>query len=359
MPRPRGRRRRRRDRARRACRRPSARASTSPYGLSLRPAPRLSRAIVRYRRASASRWSVHRLLVGAEPLDHHHRWGRRATGGAVVDADAVGGAYVRHQASDPRTDTEARQPVEHGAGERAAELERAVRRSGAAARRPARARPAGRGGSRWDVHRRADLDAAARRSGAEQRHAGSTRDPCGDGGADQVDGRPVPPTTLSTRVSGAEHHQLARRASAPSSSAGDRQQAAEPLQQRPDRCDVGPADEAHRAPDRVADGERREHRGQRHSWRALTTISAPPRRGRCSVPPTATSHRRRLAANARATGVASRSPSRRRRRPTSRAACGPCRPRSRRRRGPAASPPRRCVLIGLAIRPPAAGRGRG
>ena len=59
--------RRRRGRARRRRRRPSARACTSPCGLSLRPAPRLSRAIVRCVHASARRCRSQPCLSAPRP----------------------------------------------------------------------------------------------------------------------------------------------------------------------------------------------------------------------------------------------------------------------------------------------------
>ena len=88
--------------------------------------------------------------------------------------------------------------------------------------------------------------------------------------------------------------------------------------------------------------------------RALTTISAPPRRGRCSVPPTATSHRSRLAAKARATACESQPQS---------STSPPDQSRSVRAVPAAVAPAARAgtvttpaiVLIGLAITPPAAG----
>ena len=62
-------------------------------------------------------------------------------------------------------------------------------------------------------------------------------------------------------MGGAEQHQLPG-AQRSLELVRDREQAAEPLQERPDRRDVGPSDEPHRAPDRVADRERREQRRQ-------------------------------------------------------------------------------------------------
>ena len=135
--------------------------------------------------------------------------------------------------------------------------------------------------------------------------AGSTRDPGGDGGADERGGRSVPVRVLSPRWAAPSSDQLpgAQRAL---QLVLDRQQAT--------RAAAGAARSARcRGARRTAPDARSRRRSPAprtsapaHTLRALTTISAPPRRGRCSVPPTATSHRSRLAANARATacGVA-------------------------------------------------------
>ena len=74
----------------------------------------------------------------------------------------------------------------------------------------------------------------------------------------------MPDVGVGGLVAGAEQHDLAGAQRALDLGL-DRQQPAEPLQQRPERRDVGPPDEAHRTTDRVADRERREHRGQREA----------------------------------------------------------------------------------------------
>ncbi len=87
---------------------------------------------------------------------------------------------------------------------------------------------------------------------------------------------------------------------------GAGEQPAEAARERPDGGDVGATDEAHRPVDRLAEGQGRVDRSQRSSCRALTTISAPLRRGRRWSPPTVTSQRRCDMAVSRRRGAGSR-----------------------------------------------------
>ena len=71
----------------------------APNGLSLRPAPRLSKAIDPVAQREQVALHVPAVLVGAEALDHQHRRRAAAAEHLVVDADAVGRPGVGHQRS--------------------------------------------------------------------------------------------------------------------------------------------------------------------------------------------------------------------------------------------------------------------
>ena len=185
-------------------------------------------------------------------------------------------------------------------------------------------------------HRRSEFDARSRLNGADNVTAGNTR------GRRRPRRRPArgrSPRCGRCRGDGRRQQQQFAGAERTLGLVDDREQAAEPLQERPDRCDVGTSDEPHRAPHRIADRSAA-NRVPTPSCGRRRRSGAPPRRGRCSVPPTATSQRRRLAAKARATACeshpqSSTSP------PDQSRACAPCRRLSRRRPGQVQSPPPR------------------
>ena len=173
------------------------------------------------------------VLVGAEPLDHHDRRG------AACDRWCCSGCGCRRRRA--RTASGERSPQRHprraasrarcrSAGRRTRRSSSSIRRCSASASSSSASGPRR---IRVRVDRRAELDAGG---AAQRRRAasppGSTLDPGGDGGADQLDGRPAPVRVVAA-VRGAEHAPARPARSAPSNSAaiGSRP---------PSRCRSGP-----------------------------------------------------------------------------------------------------------------------
>ena len=220
-----------------------------PWGLSLRPAPRLSRAIVRWRPRQGQPLQVPAVLVGAEALDQQHRRAAAATGDLVVDAGPVGRRRIRHLSSRPSPQ---REPVEQRPGLRAAELveqplDPLLGQVGQLELDERTAPTASGTDARADLDARRPAERRARRGRREHRGARRHR------GADQrvVDA----PDAAGVQGRRRRHHEQLAGPQRAGDLVGPGEQSTEAPGEGADRRDVRPADEAGRATGLPGDGE--------------------------------------------------------------------------------------------------------